>query len=153
MRGQLAGAEAGMPGQVAHESGRSRRARAQLEGGSPTCWSPLRSTGSRERTRSTSPIGLDRRWPTAGLRATGRRNRVPRLVIRDGQLAALGSPAPSSTWAFPPPFGDQPVVQLPFSEVITLARPLDVDELRSHLNTAPLEDLHDPATGLSCEST
>jgi hypothetical protein len=91
-------------------------------------------------------IGLDRWWPTAGTRATGVRNTATRLVMRDGALAALTSPAPTRTWSYPPPFGDQAVVQLPFSEVITIARHLDVGELRSYLNTAPLDDLRDSAT-------
>lgn len=91
-------------------------------------------------------IGLDRWWPTAGTRATGARNTATRLVIRDGALGELEHPAPSGTWCYPPPLGDQPVVRLPFSEVITIARHLDVGELRSHLNTAPLDDLHDDAT-------
>ena len=67
-------------------------------------------------------------------------------MIRDGALAALASPAPTGTWSFPEPLGDQPVVQLPFSEVITIDRHLDVGELRSYLNTAPLDDLRDAAT-------
>jgi short subunit dehydrogenase-like uncharacterized protein len=91
-------------------------------------------------------IGLDRWWPTVGTRATGARNTATRLVIRDGALTPLASPAPTGTWSFPEPLGDQPVVQLPFSEVITIARHLDVDVLTSHLNTAPLDDLHDSGT-------
>ena len=91
-------------------------------------------------------IGLDRWWPTAGTRATGARNTATRMVIRNGALAPLASPAPTGTWSYPPPFGDQPVVQLPFSEVITIHRHLSVGELRSFINTAPLGDLHDPAT-------
>ncbi len=61
-------------------------------------------------------------------------------------LAPLANPAPTGTWSYPEPLGDQPVVQLPFSEVITIDRHLDVGELRSYLNTAPLEDLRDSAT-------
>jgi hypothetical protein len=91
-------------------------------------------------------IGLDRWWPTAGTRATGARNIATRLVIRDGALAPLASPAPTGRWSYPAPLGDQPVVQLPFSEVITIDRHLDVGELRCYLNTAPLDDLHDSAT-------
>ena len=88
-------------------------------------------------------IGLDRWWPTAGTRATGARNTATRLVIRDGVLTALASPAPTGTWSYPAPLGTQPVVQLPFSEVITIDHHLDIGELRSYLNTAPLDDLHD----------
>ena len=91
-------------------------------------------------------IGLDRWWPTDGTRVTGARNTATRQVIRDGVLTPLANPAPTSTWSYPEPFGDQAVVQLPFSEVITIDRHLDVGELRSYLNTAPLDDLRDPTT-------
>ena len=37
-------------------------------------------------------------------------------------------------------------MELPFSEVITIDRHLDVGELRSYLNTAPLDDLRDATT-------
>ena len=114
--------------------------------GSPTCWSPPRSTADSRADEVEIAIGLDRWWPTAGTRATGARNTATRLVIRDGALTALASPAPTGTWSYPEPLGDQPVVQLPFSEVITIDRHLDVGELRSYLNTGPLDDLHDAET-------
>ncbi|HYF72602.1 MAG TPA: saccharopine dehydrogenase NADP-binding domain-containing protein [Nocardioides sp.] len=91
-------------------------------------------------------IGLDRWWPTAGTRATGARNTAVRRVIRGGRLVPLASPAPTGRWAFPEPIGDQAVVELPFSEVVTLDRHLAIGELRSYLNTGPLEDLRDPST-------
>jgi saccharopine dehydrogenase-like protein len=91
-------------------------------------------------------IGLDRWWPTDGTRATGARNTAIRQVIRGGVLAPLPDPAPTGAWSYPEPLGDQPVVQLPFSEVITIDRHLDVGELRSYLNTGPLDDLRDCAT-------
>jgi short subunit dehydrogenase-like uncharacterized protein len=91
-------------------------------------------------------IGLDRWWPTDGTRATGARNMGIRQVIRDGVPTPLANPAPSGTWSYPEPLGDQSVVQLPFSEVITIDRHLDVGELRSYLNTAALDDLRDAAT-------
>jgi short subunit dehydrogenase-like uncharacterized protein len=91
-------------------------------------------------------IGLDRWWPTDGTRATGARNMAVRQVIRNGVLTPLTNPAPTGTWSYPEPLGDQPVVQVPFSEVITIDRHLDVGELRSYLNTAPLDDLRDSTT-------
>jgi hypothetical protein len=91
-------------------------------------------------------IGLDRWWPTAGTRATGERNTATRLVIRDGALAPLVSPAPTGTWSYPEPLGEQEVVELPFSEVITIDRHLDVGQLRSYLNTGPLTELRDSET-------
>lgn len=91
-------------------------------------------------------IGLDRWWPTEGTRATGARNTSIRQVIRGGVLVALEDAAPTRTWSYPEPFGDQAVVQLPFSEVITINRHLEVGELSSFLNTAPLEDLRASTT-------
>lgn len=91
-------------------------------------------------------IALDRWWPTAGTRVTGRRNTAARLVVSGGRLVPLGDPAPTTTWHFAEPFGEQQVVALPFSEVVTIARHLDVGELRSWLNTSALADLRDPDT-------
>ncbi|MGV9298769.1 saccharopine dehydrogenase family protein [Amycolatopsis sp. NPDC003676] len=91
-------------------------------------------------------IGLDRWWPTEGTRITGARNTAPRLVIRDGALAPLSDPAATGTWDFPKPIGAQSTVELPFSEVVTIDRHLEVGTLRSWLNTAPLDDLRDPDT-------
>jgi uncharacterized protein YbjT (DUF2867 family) len=91
-------------------------------------------------------IGLDRWWPTAGTRATGARNTATRLVIRGGALAPLASPAPTGTWSYPAPLGDQEVVELPFAEVITIDRHLEVGDLRTHLNTAPIDEIHDAET-------
>ena len=91
-------------------------------------------------------IALDRWWPTEGTRVTGARNTAVREVIRGGVLAPLATPAPTGTWSYPEPFGDQPVVQLPFSEVVTIDRHLEVGELRSFLNTSALDDLRDAET-------
>jgi len=91
-------------------------------------------------------IALNHWWPTAGTRTTGRRNTVPRLVISGGQLREVSDANPTSTWMFPEPFGSQPVVVLPFSEVVAIADHLHVGELRSYLNVAPLDDLRDPRT-------
>ncbi|MDF1604292.1 saccharopine dehydrogenase NADP-binding domain-containing protein [Nocardioides sp. YIM 152315] len=91
-------------------------------------------------------IGLDHWWPTAGTRVTGHRNTATRQVIRAGRLAPLADPAPTRTWSFREPLGDHAVVELPFSEVLTIHRHLRVGELRSHLNAAPLQELRDPTT-------
>jgi hypothetical protein len=91
-------------------------------------------------------IGLDRWWPTAGTRVTGARNTATRQVIRDGVLAPLPDPAPTSTWSYPQPLGIQPVVQVPFSEVFTISRHLRVGELISYLNSSALADLRDEST-------
>ncbi|MCC2322255.1 saccharopine dehydrogenase NADP-binding domain-containing protein [Cellulomonas xiejunii] len=91
-------------------------------------------------------VGLDRWWPTAGTRITGDRNTATRLVIRDGVLTPVAARAPTRPWPYPAPLGTQSVVELPFSEVITIHQHLQVGDLRSYLNTAPLDDLHDGTT-------
>lgn len=91
-------------------------------------------------------VGLDHWWPTTGTRVTGERNTATRLVVRDGRLVPLASPAPTGSWLFPAPLGEQAVVQLPFSEVVTIARHLDVGELTSYLSSASLDELRDEST-------
>lgn len=94
----------------------------------------------------TVAVALDRWWPTEGTRITGARNTVARLVVADGRLAPLASPAPTRTWSFPEPFGEQDVVALPFSEIITIASHLQASTVGSWFSTAPLADLRDPDT-------
>lgn len=94
----------------------------------------------------TVAIALDRWWPTAGTRKTGERNKVPRLVVTNGRLAPLAPSAEVPDWAFSPPLGNQPMVELPFSEVITMAHHLKVGAIRSLLNRSALADIRDAST-------
>ena len=91
-------------------------------------------------------IALDSWKPTEGTRVTGRRNTIPRLNIRDGELSLLAAPELEPAWSFAAPFGAQDVVELPFSEVILIERHLRVARLSTYLNAAPLRDLRDAAT-------
>jgi short subunit dehydrogenase-like uncharacterized protein len=91
-------------------------------------------------------IALDSWRPTEGTRATGRRNTVPRVAISKGELQPLANPAPNLVWPFAEPFGAQEMVELPFSEVILIGRHLQLSELHTYLNTAPLRDLRDVTT-------
>ena len=90
-------------------------------------------------------FGLDHWWPTAGSLATGARNTAPRLVVRGGELVPLGQPDTRS-WTFPGSLGEQEVVAVPFTDVVTIARHLDVGEVRSYLTSASLAELRDPGT-------
>ena len=94
----------------------------------------------------TVAIGLDRWWPTAGTRKTGERNTVPRVVVANGRLAPLAPSAEVPDWAFPAPLGNQPMIDLPFSEVITMAHHLKVGAIRSLLNRSALDDIRDVST-------
>lgn len=94
----------------------------------------------------TVAIGLDRWWPTAGTRRTGERNTATRMVVKEGRLAPLVPSAQVPDWGFAEPLGRQAMVEIPFSEVITLAHHLPVRELRSLLNRSALQDIRDTAT-------
>ena len=91
-------------------------------------------------------IALDRWWPTEGTRRTGERNTAARLVVDDHRLVAMPVPAASSTWTFDAPHGEQSMVELPFSEVITISHHLRARSVRAHLARAALDDLRDAAT-------
>ena len=94
----------------------------------------------------TVAVALDRWWPTAGTRKTGERNTVPRLIVDGGRLVALPLPAARSTWRFGEPHGEQAMIELPFSETITISRHLRVRHLRSHLTQSSLEEIRDETT-------
>ena len=106
--------------------------------------SALASAGSID--EITVAIALDRWWPTAGTRKTGERNTVPRVVMTNGRLAPLVPSAEVPDWAFSAPLGHQQMVDLPFSEVITMARHLKVGTIRSLLNRSALADIRDAST-------
>jgi short subunit dehydrogenase-like uncharacterized protein len=94
----------------------------------------------------TVAIALDHWWPTAGTRRTGERNQVPRVARRGGELVPIALPAERSAWTFDPPHGTQAMIELPFSEIITMSHHLPVREIRSHLNAASLEEIRDAST-------
>lgn len=96
--------------------------------------------------RISTAVALDRWWPTEGTRRTGERNRVPRVVVEDGRLVPMGLPAASIDWRFDAPHGAQTVVEMPFSEIVTLSRHLRVRSLRSYLSASALADVRDADT-------
>jgi hypothetical protein len=91
-------------------------------------------------------IALDSWHPTAGTRITGQRNTARRLMVADGQLAALPQPPVEISWEFPEPFGRQDVVELSFSEIVVMAQHLRTGQLHTYINHAPLRDLRDATT-------
>jgi len=94
----------------------------------------------------TVAVALDRWWPTAGTRKTGERNTAPRVVVKNGRLAPLVPSTDVLNWSFAPPLGDQSMVDLPFSEVITMAHHLKTGSIRSLLNRSALADVRDAST-------
>jgi hypothetical protein len=91
-------------------------------------------------------VALDSWHPTVGTRVTGQRNTAKRRNIADGRLVPLPDPAPRRDWAFAAPFGVQPTVELPFSEMITIAHHLRTTEAHTYLTTSALGDVRSPDT-------
>ena len=94
----------------------------------------------------TVAVALDRWWPTTGTRVTGERNNVPRVVVKGGRFAPLAPSAEVPDWAFSAPLGNQPMVELPFSEIVTLAHHLKAGAIRSLINRSALEDVRNAKT-------
>jgi hypothetical protein len=94
----------------------------------------------------TVAIALDRWWPTEGTRKTGARNTVPRVVVTNGRLAPLVPSAEVPDWVFSAALGNQAMIELPFSEIITLAHHLKAGAIRSLLNRSALDDIRDAST-------
>jgi len=94
----------------------------------------------------TTAVALDHWWPTEGTRRTGERNNVPRVVVEGGELVPLPTPASRIDWVFASPHGRQVVVELPFSEIITLSRHLPASRIRSFLGENALSDVRNEGT-------
>jgi short subunit dehydrogenase-like uncharacterized protein len=94
-------------------------------------------------------FGVDRWWPTAGTRETGRRNTAPRLVVAGGRLVpAAGRESVLRSWEFSRDgLGHQAVAANPFSEIIAMQRHLPASRISTYLTTRALDDVADPATG------
>ena len=91
-------------------------------------------------------VALDSWYPTEGTRLTGRRNTAKRLNVVDGRLAPLPDPAPRRDWAFGAPFSTESMIELPFSEIITIAHHLQTTEAHTYLMTSALNDIRNPDT-------
>ena len=102
--------------------------------------------GQREAEAIEVAVALDGWHPTEGTRRTGQRNRYRRRVVANGKLDMLPEPAPQRDWSFGDAFGMQPMVELPFSETITISRHLRVRELHAYLNRRALDDVRDVGT-------
>jgi hypothetical protein len=89
---------------------------------------------------------LDGWHPTEGTRATGARNTVPRVVVRDGALQPMSGQSTHAAWEFSSPFGVEPMLEVPLSEIITIHHHITVRDVQHYLNTRSLEDLRDPTT-------
>lgn len=94
----------------------------------------------------TIAVALDHWWPTEGTRITGERNKSPRMMVDQGQLTPIALPPEMIRWDFGPPFGTQQMVELSFSEAVTIAHHVSVESLHSYFSTAALDELRSAAT-------
>jgi hypothetical protein len=115
-------------------------------GGLPDLLATAAGVGWENIDEITVAYGIDRWWPTAGTRNTGRRNTAGRLVVDGGRLVPAPRLAPRRDWEFPEPLGRQTVAGNPFSEMITMARHLTTSRISAYLTTAALDDVLNPAT-------
>ena len=91
-------------------------------------------------------IGLDSWQPTRGTRLTGARNTARRMVIEGGALVPVDLPARERGWQFAAPIGPQPMLEVPFSEVVLIARHLAPTTLHTYLSANALGDIRNEAT-------
>lgn len=78
--------------------------------------------------------GLDGWHPTRGTRITGKRNTAPRMAVAEGRLTPVPLPPAEKHWDFGAPLGRQTIVELPFSEIILIARHVKTTELHTYLS-------------------
>lgn len=91
-------------------------------------------------------IGLDSWHPTRGTRDTGEKNTARRQMIAEGQLVPVTLPPAERFWEFADPLGSQAMVEVPFSEIVLIARHIRTAELHTYLNRIALDDVRNPAT-------
>ena len=91
-------------------------------------------------------IGLDSWHPTRGTRVTGEKNTAPRMVVAEGRLAPKPATPARRAWEFADPLGRQEMAEVPFSEIILIARHVKTAELHTYLNSVALGDVRSPST-------
>jgi NAD(P)-dependent dehydrogenase (short-subunit alcohol dehydrogenase family) len=96
--------------------------------------------------------GLDSWKPTLGTKAAGavsyERRNGRRVVYADGALQFAGGTAPRTTWTFPAPLGEQPVIaEFTMADTVTIARHIPVPQIRSYMTVIAVADLVDDRSG------
>jgi NAD(P)-dependent dehydrogenase (short-subunit alcohol dehydrogenase family) len=91
-------------------------------------------------------IGLDSWHPTRGTRITGEKNTEPRMVVAEGRLVPVSSPRSEKDWEFGGPLGRQAMVEVPFSEIVLIARHVKTAELHTWLSRIALDDIRNSTT-------
>src|SRR3546814_7947003 len=87
-------------------------------------------------------IALDSWHPTAGTRITGERNQARRQVVSQGSLVPVTLPPREMDWEFPAPVLVRPVVEVPFSEIVTISSHLRAAELHKDRKSTRMNSSH-----------
>lgn len=90
-------------------------------------------------------IGLDSWHPTKGTRLTGQRNHYQRLVYVNGALEPLQA-GESIKWSFPKPIGAKEMIAVPFSEIITIYKHLNVKNINTYISLNSIQDIRNTET-------
>lgn len=90
-------------------------------------------------------IGLDSWHPTRGTRLTGERNHYQRLVFTDGQLQPLQAGEPTQ-YDFPKPIETKEMIAIPFSEIITISKHLNVKNINTYISLNSIQDIRNQET-------
>lgn len=115
-------------------------------GGLPDLLGTVAANGWPQTDDLTIGIGLSSWQPTLGTRLTGQRNHYPRMIYRNGRLEGKQEHYPDKSWSFPPPMGTLEMVALPFSEIITLSRHIEVNNIFTYLSLNSLADVRNQET-------
>ena len=90
-------------------------------------------------------IGLDSWHPTAGTRITIGKIGTPQ-VHRGGSLVPVPPSPARGAWHFGPLLGEQPLVEVPFSEMVLIPRHLKTPNVHTYLNKMAVGEVLDAAT-------
>jgi short subunit dehydrogenase-like uncharacterized protein len=91
-------------------------------------------------------MGFDNWHPTQGTRNTIARKSKGNLMIAGGSLAEVPASPAQKRWNFAKPIGEQVVIELPFAEVLLIARHVKIDELHTYLTQVAVGDVLNPDT-------
>jgi len=90
-------------------------------------------------------IGLDSWHPTNGTRLTGQRNHYQRFELVNGQLQPLET-SNLVNWNFPSPIDTKEMIAIPLSEIITIAKHLNVKNIKTFVSKNAIDDIRSEDT-------
>lgn len=90
-------------------------------------------------------IGLDSWHPTKGTRLTGQRNHYQKFELVNGELQPL-EVSGSIKWNFPSPIDTKEMIAVTLSEIITIAKHLNVKNIKTFVSKNAIDDIKNEET-------